>query len=437
MTTTTLGRVDPAPAPGPGPRRHGGAATTLRPRPPRRVRHGLTLFGLPVVVLVAVEVVLLCALLVGQRKLALTIVAVVVGAAVIVLGLVRVRSVRLGTWLALRAGYLLRQRETLVAAAEYTRGGAGNGTADTADGAEGGEKLDLAPELAAFFPGMSVWEGRTHDDERMGVLQWHGTCAATVRIGPQVGMVRSRNTTADIPLETIMAGLDEQNLGLDAVQILTQTIVGEQDQALSRLVPAAATELFGGRPRLRNRSAFVTVRLDPATAAEAIAARGGGELGIARVLSAALSRVRSAAESAGLAAIVLDADEANRAVAESFYHPATPYDPIIRWVESVRQVASSRIAHRSFVVSDIRRPVLSELPIGNVFAYSVAVQARPMPDGWATRTVVRVTCKSPQALGAATRELRGAARRSGITLRPLDAAQHLGIRATVPAGGIW
>lgn len=435
MTTTTRGRVEPTPAPGSaaGRRRRGSAAFPLA-RPPRRGRRGLSLFGLPVSVLVAIEVVLLCVLLVGQKKLGLTIAAATVGVLIILLGLVRVRSVRLGTWLLLRIGYRLRQRETLVAAAEYTRSGRNGPDEPGTD--QRGDTVDLAPELEAFFPGMTVWEGRTHDEQRMGILQWHGTCAATLRIGPSVGVLRQRTTAATIPLEAIMAALDGQDLGLDAVQVLTQTIVGEQDPALTPLVPSAATELFGGRPRVRNRSTFVTVRLDPATAAGAIAARGGGNLGIARVLSAALSRVRAAVELAGLEVTVLDADEINRSVAESFYHQATPYDPIIRWVESVRQLASSRMAHRSFVVSDVRRPVLSDLPIGNVFAYCVAVQARPLPDGWATRTVVRVTCRSPQSLSAATRELRAAARRSGVTLKPLDAVQHLGIRATVPVGGV-
>jgi hypothetical protein len=202
------------------------------------------------------------------------------------------------------------------------------------------------------------------------------------------------------------------------------------------MLPVAAAELFGSRPRLRNRTSFVTVRVDPASAADAVAVRGGGNVGIARLLSAALSRIQAAVTDAGLDVAVLDAAQANRAVADSFYHLATPYDPIIRWVESVRQVASTRMAHRSFVITDVRRPTLPEIQIGNVFAYALATQARPMRSGeWSTRTVVRVTCRSTDSLNSAARELRTAARRSGVTLQPLDAVQHLGMRATVPIGG--
>jgi type VII secretion protein EccE len=284
---------------------------------------------------------------------------------------------------------------------------------------------------------MTIWESRTHDGERMGIVQWYGTCSATLRISPPGGIVRSRNTTDNVPLEAILGSLDGQDLGLDSVQVLTQTIVGEQDAALTPLLAAAGEELGGGRPRVRNRSTFVTVRLDPSTASAAIAARGGGNTGIARVLSAASSRIRAAVGERGLEVDVLDAGDAARAIADSFYHQATPYDPIIKWTESVRHIASTRMAHRSFVLTDVRRPALAEVPIVNVFAYALGVQAHPVAGGgWSTRTVVRVTCRSTAGLNAAGRELRAAARRAGLVLQPLDAVQHLGLRATVPIGGI-
>jgi hypothetical protein len=169
----------------------------------------------------------------------------------------------------------------------------------------------------------------------------------------------------------------------------------------------------------------------------AIAGRGGGNVGIARVLSAALSRIRAAAEEGDLVVDVLDPDEAGLAIAESFYHQATPYDPIIKWTESIGNIASTRMAHRSFVLTDIRRPTLDEVPVGNVFAYALATQAKPLPaGGWSTRTVLRLTCRSTNSLNRAARDVRSAARRLGITLQPLDAVQHLGVRATVPIGGI-
>jgi type VII secretion protein EccE len=351
---------------------------------------------------------------------------------IIVAALLRWRSIRIGTWLLLRAAYLFRHRETLVGAAGYA-----GGHRDGVEAIDEVDAIDIAPEIEAFFPGMTVWEARTHDGERMGVVQWFGTCAATLRIAQPGGIVRTRNTTDNVPLEAIVGSLDGHDLGLDAVQILSQTIVGEQDPTLTPLLAAAGVELGGGRARVRNRSCYVTVRLDPSTASAAIGARGGGNVGIGRVLSAALSRVRAAVGERGLDTEVLAAAEASRAIAESFYHQATPYDPMIRWVESTRHIASTRMAHRSFVVTDARRPALADVPVGNVFAYVVAVQSRPLPaGGWATRTVVRLTCRTPESLNRASRELRSSARRSGITLQPLDAVQHLGVRATVPIGGV-
>jgi type VII secretion protein EccE len=442
MTTTAQGRVDPAPPPGGGEANGGGRrrrnsrepAPFGRVRPPHRRRLGLSLLGIPVATLVAIELIAICALLVTEKKLVVGVIAIVVGVVIVIVALLRRRNIRIGTWALLRVGFLLRHRETLVAAAEYLDGpGVGGRTGDEVEV----DRIDVPPELDAFFPGMTLWESKTHDGERMGIVQWFGTCAATLRIGPPGGIVRSRNTSDNLPIEAIMGALEGQNLGLDSVQVLTQTIVGELDPALTPLLAAASAELGGGRARVRNRSSFVTVRLDPSTASMAIAGRGGGNVGIARVLSAALSRIRAAAEEGDLVVDVLDPDEAGRAIAESFYHQATPYDPIIKWTESIGNIASTRMAHRSFVLTDIRRPTLDEVPVGNVFAYALATQAKPLPaGGWSTRTVLRLTCRSTNSLNRAARDVRSAARRLGITLQPLDAVQHLGVRATVPIGGI-
>lgn len=444
MSTTAPGRVDgpgtSGDVPGPGGRRRRGAnepASFGRVRPPQRRRIGLGLFGIPVATLVAVELIALCALLVAEKKLLVGVIAVAAGVLIIVAALLRRRSIRIGTWVVLRVAYLFRQRETLVAASDYA-GNRPDGPDSERLAATGGmDDIEAPPELEAFFPGMTVWESRTHDGDRMGVVQWYGTCAATLRIGPPGGIVRTRNTSDNVPIEAIVGSLDGQDLGLDAVQVLTQTIVGEQDPALTPMLATATAELGGGRARVRNRTAFVTVRLDPATASAAITARGGGNTGIGRVLSAALSRIRAACLEHGLNAQVLDSVEAARAIADSFYHQATPYDPIIRWAESVRFIASTRMAHRSFVVTDVRRPALADLPVGNVFAYALGTQARPLAGGgWSTRTVLRLTCRSTDALTGAARELRATARRAGVTMQPLDAVQHLGVRATVPIGGV-
>ncbi|HEY2272178.1 MAG TPA: type VII secretion protein EccE [Jatrophihabitantaceae bacterium] len=433
MTSTAPGRADSAAgngdAPSSGGRRRRSSrepAAFGRLRPPRRRRPGLSLIGIPLGLVVELELLALCVLLVLAKRPLVSAIAIAIGVLIVVLGLLRVHSIRVGTWLWLRIGYLFRHRETLVAAAEY----AGERRDEV-------DRVDVPPELHAFFPGMTLWEARTHDGDRLGIVQWFGTCAATLRVAPAGGIVRHRNTTDNMPIESILAALEGQGLALDSVQVLTQTIVGELDAQLTPLLGAANAELGGAAARVRNRAAFVTVRLDPSSAAAAITARGGGNVGIARVLSAALSRIQAAAGQADLQAEVLDADEAGRVIAESFYHQATPYDPIIRWTESITSISSTRMAHRSFALTDIRRPVLSEVPVGNVFAYALATQAKPLDDGgWSTRTVVRLTCRSGPSLTRAARELRSNARRVGITLQPLDAAQYLGVRATVPIGGV-
>lgn len=400
---------------------------TTTARPPARSRHRLSLAGIPVSTVIAVELIGLCGLLVAERRPVVTVIAIGVGLGIAVCALARRRRIRIGTRLLLRVGYLLRHRETLVAVPDRV----GDPDGGTRDGA------DVAPEIEAFFPGMAAWEARTHDGGRLGVVQWHGACSASLRIRPHGGIVRSRDAGQSVPVEAIMAALDGQRLGLDSVQVLTQTIVGEPDPAHTPLLVLAAAELAGGRARVRNRTAFVTVRLDPSVASGPIADRGGGRIGIARVLAAAVNRIEAAMDERGLDAEALDAGEAVRSIAESFCHRATPYDPIVTWTESVRQIASARMAHRSFALADVRGPMLAEVPAGNVFAYALSTQARPLQSGgWSTRTVLRLTCRSTESLSVAARELCAAASRRGVVLQPLDAVQHLGMRATVPIGGI-
>lgn len=399
---------------------------TTTARPPARRRHRLSLAGIPVSTVIAVELIALCVLLAASQNLVVTVIAIGIGLGIALSMLVRRRSIRIGTWTLLRVRYLLRPRDTLVAVPDEgdPDGGSGDG-------------MDVAPEIDAFFPGLTVWESRTHDGARLGVVQWHGGCAASLRIRPRGGIVRSRDTRQNVPLEAIMAAVDGQRLGLDSIQVLTQTIVGEPDPAHTPLLARAGAELAGGRARVRNRTTFVTVRLNPSRASGPITDRGGGRLGIGRVLSAALNSIEAAMDERGLDTEALDAGHAVRAIAESFYHRATPYDPMVTWTESVRQIASARMVHRSFALTDVRRPMLAEVPAGNVFAYALSTHARPLPaGGWSTRTVVRLTCRSVDSLNLAGRDLCAAARRGGIVLRPLDAAHYLGMRATVPIGVI-
>src|SRR6476659_4024808 len=137
MSTTAPGRVDAPDSPredhpgggngsssGGGRRRRDSSepASFGRVRAPSRRRAGLSLLGIPVATLVAIELIAVCALLVAEKKLLVAIIAVFVGVVIIVTALLRRRSIRIGTWLLLRIAYLFRQRETLVAAAGYSGG---------------------------------------------------------------------------------------------------------------------------------------------------------------------------------------------------------------------------------------------------------------------------------------------------------------------------
>jgi type VII secretion protein EccE len=421
---TLSGSPDPEPSP--------TRASRHQPSvpPPKRRRSGALLFGVPVTLVVAVEVVLACLIVVDKRKVEPAIVAIVIAGLVLLLVVLRRRGTHVGTWLALRLGFRFRQRDVLVAATEF--GGEPSG--------RGVDHIDVPAEVHAFFPGVVVWETSTHEGERLGVVQWRGGCSATIELSQPGGILRPRKPLL-VPAETIIEAIDGRDLSLDAVQILTTTVLGEADAGTSATVTSATSELYANQSKVRNRNVYVTVRIDPATAAAAITARGGGREGIGRLLAAALSAIRAGVVMKGLQARPLDSADATRAIADSLYHQATSYDPIIQWTESAHDISSTRMAHGSYAVTDVggsgSGSGLVDIPAGNVFAYAVGTQVRPVGSGrYASTTVLRVSCKSRSALHDAGRELRRAARRTGVTLRPIDALQNLGLRATVPIGGV-
>jgi type VII secretion protein EccE len=375
-------------------------------------------------VLVAVEIALLCGLIAYRRALLPSAIAGAVGILVLAAVLLLRHGVPLAGRVAHRFRYWCRPRRIVVEAPQY------------ADLHGGVDTIDVPPEVHAFFRGATVWETTTHDGDRLGVVDWNDRCSATVEVR-QPGGILHGGAADTLPLARIVETLQERRLELDAVQIVSLTVLGQPAPGQAAAIGAAATELRSGRARARNRNCYVTVRVDPGAAAEAIVARGGGRTGVGRLLATALSTICAAIGETALETRPLDGAAGARVIADSLYHSVTAYDPFIEWRESTRELASSRMAHGSFAVVGLRRGSLSELPTGPVFAYSIGTQVRLCEDGpHRCTSVVRLSCRTPAELVEATRVLRQRARRAGIALRPLEACQHSGLHATVPMGGV-
>jgi type VII secretion protein EccE len=223
---------------------------------------------------------------------------------------------------------------------------------------------------------------------------------------------------------------------IDAVQICVRSLGADPARLAGSVLGQIAHDLAQSAPPIRLREVFVSVRIDPVRSRAAISARGGGIAGLGRLASAALSRVRAEAFSAGLLATPLDAVGALRAMSGGVLQPPSTDGQPVRWIESWKSIASAQVRHRSFVVtswSDADLDALAAVP-GYGLTISHEVQSRPGSQTYGALTVIRLSAFTAGQLDTATHELRQACRRLGVSVRLLRGRQAQALRLTLPGG---
>ncbi|OBK18459.1 type VII secretion protein EccE [Mycobacterium asiaticum] len=207
-----------------------------------------------------------------------------VGLAVALVLVIRVRGLSLPRLVALRAGFWRQRRLRSRTRAKRTNH-AEPFDVPTPDGA-----------LIGFR-----WDGST----LMSLLQIEENPQAMTIMEP--GMTVSGET---VPVQALVECLQQFDITLDSIDVLSQ---GARSQGRSQ-VAAVYDAVLGPLPAIAQRNVWIAVRFDPSRCAAAVRRRGGGRNGVLRAASTATRRVANRLTEGGLRTRVLTASEIGQAV---------------------------------------------------------------------------------------------------------------------------
>jgi type VII secretion protein EccE len=206
--------------------------------------------------------------------------------------------------------------------------------------------------LRLVAPELVLTQGVDHDRRSVG-MAWHQSAwTAVLLVEPAPALVADVGEAANLPLGALAPCLEDRGVVLDAIQVVWHCYPGSAALPPSSPALASYLEVLGPLPAAARRTTWVAVRLDPRRCTAAISERGGGVVGAHRALIGALSRVRNALESRGVASRPLDVDDllkANISAAEltSVAGSAGPVRLRERWAG----VTAAGVGHASYAVS--------------------------------------------------------------------------------------
>ncbi|MER5767839.1 type VII secretion protein EccE [Streptomyces sp. NPDC001985] len=289
-----------------------------------------------------------------------------------------------------------------------------------------------AAALRPLLPRLSVRRAEGRSRTRLGIVHdgraWVSLVAVESGPGPGDG-----GGPRELPLRELGDLLHLDDICYDSVQLLVHS-VGAPDG------PDGAGELCAGAYRQLNtgsapvlRQIWVAVRLDEAGCAAAIAARGGGEPGIRRVLRRGVLAAVAVLADAGWRARVLDEEEAAGALAEAAGAPpgpggATGPAAAESWSEW-RAHGTGHVTHR--VRKWPRETGLTGLP---ELLAALPARATALSVTFTTTRECAVAVRTAGAAREAGDGLPSAARALGTPLARLDGEHAAGLLATVPLG---
>lgn len=417
-------RSAPPPATGPapaGPSRHvtggrgHGSVARAAGRPPALVprRAGLRLAGLPVAPLVGAEVLLAAGAVGVARRDAAGAVAAAVCVVALVLLLARTGGRPLGRELAVRAA-AARRRGRLAAVPP-----------DAAVAAVG--------PVAALAPATALTSVDLRPGSPLGVLADDGGWTAVVAVGADDEVLDPAGPVRVLPGEVLAPALEVDDVRLAAVQVLVH-VATAPDHRLPPTAPAVVAYAELPPPAVpAARRTYVVLRLEPATGADAVAARGGGTPGAAGALRRVVLRLADRLESAGVTAGPV-APEALPALVAALTGAAATAAPV-ETRSALRTPGAEHVAWRVEGWPGGPAPVAALTGLAAALpapSTTVAVTFCRDGDRVAVRGHLRTTDVSPEAAARTEQALRAAAAGAGLRLRRLDGEQGPGLLATLP-----
>ncbi|MGW0892173.1 type VII secretion protein EccE [Saccharopolyspora sp. NPDC002578] len=414
----------------------GGARTRIRAR---RRTIGASLGAMPVANIVVIEVGLALGLILVLLNEMLWPVAAGVAALALIIALLRRRGRWFTQWFGLVLDYRTRSHtrrsvppsDDVSEFAEDKNG----------DGIIGPDENHRVALLRILVEDLVVARGQDHDRNPVG-LSWHnGKWTAVLMVDPTPPLLNPANSAPNLPLGVLTPCLEDRGVVLDAIQVIWHCYPGST--ALMPDSPALNSylELMGNSSAAARRTTWVAVRLDPQTCAKAIGERGGGIIGAHRALIGALSRVRNALAGQGIVTRPLDPDELLQAgVASAELQDALGTQRPIGLKERWSGVTADRFSHSSYAITGWPNHMSESInALTGVRGRSTSIALSIAPTGEdgevGLRGLVRISARSPEALGTADHQLRNISNKLNLTLTPLRGMQLAGLTGTLPLGG--
>jgi ESX secretion system protein EccE len=290
--------------------------------------------------------------------------------------------------------------------------------------------------LAALAPGLVVRQVVDRGN-RIGVGQDEDGWFAVLAVGPHSGLWGDAG--GGIRLDRLAGILADPAVPVSSISVVSQSVPAP-NAALDRQSRAALSyrQLLQSDPVLADQAVWVTVRLSPADAAAAAAARGGGLAGVDRAIAAALGRVGKTLGAGDLPLRILDPTALSDALTSSSglggRAPAGTEDWTAWYGDGVGNVGFWLSRWPRGPVEELFA-ALTRCPAALV---SVAVTLHPPAADGQLRVacLVRVAA-DPNALPQAASEVVSTARQAGARLRRLDGEHGPVVYATLPtAAGV-
>lgn len=401
---------------------------------------GVRMLGpLPLVNVVVLEAGLAAALLV----LALDTGLLPVAAAIVVVALAIAFGRRdrrwLTEWLPAKAGFTMRARQRSLAAAPADPPPAGSGPGDSAPPGAGDRRPGV---LALAAPGLTIVPTASHDRVPLALLHDQDEWASVLLVRPSQSLLTSTGGGIGLPLPTLASCLEDRGVLLRRIRIVWHSYPGST--ALPAGAPAAVSyqEVLGSLPTVARRTTWITIGLDPGHCPDAVAERGGGEVGARRALVGATSRVRRALTDQGVSTGMLDQDGVLRAgVVALDLASVTGAGGPVDWSEQWDHVSVGGVGHRIYALTGfpdhLPEHALENLTAVRAQSVTVALSLSKNGEEGTVRLsgLLRVSANSVAELGTAEQQIRTTADRIGISLKSLQGRHGAALSATLPLVG--
>jgi type VII secretion protein EccE len=274
--------------------------------------------------------------------------------------------------------------------------------------------FDWAGTTLRYLRGSSPSLGVTVDyatvDGDVVGIHWRGnrvTCVLELKapVGSTTVLGRSRaSVSSTLDLTTIASCFSQHDISVARIDVVSHGYRTSSGSPATEVYE----QLIGPLPAVALRTVWVAVTIDVSTNRHAVDARGGGRLGVSRVVTVAVERVARALRSAGIQSSVLGRAEINSAAGHLCR--GVPYDALTQTWESV---PFPGVVHSSFGFDcrTIDEALLTDL--WSTLALSTTVAIGLTPTEGSDHIAMRGTCSFVTRSGRPTLDLPGAISMNG------------------------